>query len=139
MTDAFSNQDDDHWQRLGLAGLHLQIAKTVFDSPTQARPWAVALTRYAPNSESLRAIVAAGLTPDEFIAWRAGGFDSWNTVKWSKLLSENGLTHNDLRRWRSAGQGAAALPLVVQHLSDDVTSTTSWKLSRPGTRRAYWP
>ncbi len=61
MTDASSDQHDIHWRSLGLADLHLEIAKTVFDSPAQAQPWAEALTRYAPNADSLREVVAAGL------------------------------------------------------------------------------
>jgi hypothetical protein len=102
-----------------LAELHLRIARTVFDLPGEAQPWVGAITRYAPNADSLRAVLAAGLVPDEFIAWRDAGVDSWNIIPWSKTLSQADLTHDHLKQWRSAGHKAATLPLLVPYLSKD--------------------
>lgn len=121
MTDEFNDQDDLEWQRLGLANLHLQIARTIFDSPAAAQPWSEALTQYAPNSESLRAIVAAGVAPHEFMGWRAAGARSGEIVRWSELSVASGLSPDHLKRWRSAGHDGSTLMTLVLHLSTDVT------------------
>ncbi len=121
MTGTSSSASEADWRRLGLADLHLRIARTVFDSPGAAQPWVGAITRYAPNVDSLRAVLSAGLDPDEFIAWRAAGVDSWNIISWSEALSQVGLTHNHVKQWRSGGHKASTLPLLVPYLSKNTT------------------
>ncbi|MFI8775333.1 hypothetical protein ACIGKQ_24725 [Gordonia sp. NPDC062954] len=119
MTDAA--RVDDEWLKLGLGDAHLTIARAVFETPADVRPWVSVLARFGPTPDRLREAILAGLDPDEFMAWRSAGVPSQNIGQWPKLLSQAGLTPDHVNRWRSARHKPSTLPRIVGYLSDDVT------------------
>lgn len=121
MTDTPNPAADPEWRVLGMSDLHLRIARAVFESPGSAQPWVCAIIRYAPSADSLRAVLSAGLGPEEYIAWREAGVDSWDIIPWSKTLAQAGLTHDHMKRWRLGGHKAPTLPPLVPYLSKGTT------------------
>jgi hypothetical protein len=115
VNDGLNVAGDDEWRRIGLPDRLIKTARTAFDTPHDAEPWVVAFDRYAANPDAIKAAVAAGMGPDEFISWRAAGVDSRNVVPWSKVLSKAGLAPEHVTRWRSEGLDVSCLPLTATY------------------------